>query len=238
MDSLVWSIVWLSFFLSFFLYIWYMKTFFLVLCEFCTVCVGLIQPLPNPHTYTLSYLLDFVFSFSYFFKHQSSSIRAAHIYFCCVALPWCVVVLPRAAVLKKPGFPFPGKLSVANSFLTRDRTLWLSSISLLGFGLDWVCTDLVHTVTISVSSQRSLPAMCGWQFPCSHPSPLTPMLCLPSLLQRSLSFVRRRCNTHVPFVFSIAKSLILCTLDLYINHHLWKIEVFLMRVERWINLWL
>lgn len=81
-----------------------------------------------------------------------------------MSLPWSVCDTPVVILLKEPDSPFPTSYQLQISFLVRGKLLnpvpLLGWKPLLGFCLAWFSADLLHDVTVSVSSFMLLPTLC------------------------------------------------------------------------------
>lgn len=74
-------------------------------------------------------------------------------------------------------------------------------LSVMGFGLTWACTGLVHVVITAVSISVQV-ACCSWKMllPCGPPPPVVLTLFLPPLLQWSLRVGRKNLKKKI-FLF-------------------------------------
>lgn len=72
-------------------------------------------------------------------------------------LPLACDQLIRSLTLKENSFSFSQHSSVFNTSSIRGETSHPPLLSILGFGLTWAYTSLMHVATITVSSQVQLP---------------------------------------------------------------------------------
>lgn len=91
-------------------------------------------------------------------------------------------------------------LRIANNSMARPGILGPILLSMMRFGLTWVCTGLVHAIPVTVSSCTQL-SCCIYKilFPYRSPLPLLPILFLSPLLQWSLSLWRTARVMYVSF---------------------------------------
>lgn len=72
--------------------------------------------------------------------------------------------------LKGNWLSLPQWLSVANNFLGRGEVSPQLSCFMLGCGLTWACTGLMHAFTVTESADVHLPCCEGRHVSCNHPS--------------------------------------------------------------------
>ena len=97
--------------------------------------------------YNVFWLYSLTFSLTlpdprYFLTHCILWHPATHeVQSICVDFHWSIIKLPGVSTLEENWLSFSRKLSVANNCLTAGGSMYLTLLSLFGFGLPW---DLVH----------------------------------------------------------------------------------------------
>lgn len=149
----------------------------------------------------------------------------------------------RSYTLRENWLSLFQKLSLANICSVQIRTSCPILQFMLGFSLVWAYTGSVLAVMTSLSSYEGLLCYPKKLIPCSYPAPLIFQPFMFPLQKRFLHVGREVWNTYVPFMAEHSSSgsffsILLPVMGLSVNHHVLQIEVSLIMVERFINLWI